>query len=153
MESWILRIFCKVNLKPFGLHLLCKRRKVFMNPWTFQKSILFLKWAQSKYLMGCLNYSKTCVKRPLSKRPKTDLKTTYCLMQFKSIIKVPFVIKTFVLSIFEWPFWHRFYCIILVYFFACWVILHAYFCCLLILSKPFFTIFFSGILSCQTVWF
>ena len=25
-------------------------------------------------------------------------------------IKVPFVIKIFILSIFEWPFFHRFYC-------------------------------------------
>ena len=42
-----------------------------------------------------------------------DFKTNYCLMQVKSIaecsailltfIKLPFVIKIFVLSIFEWP--------------------------------------------------
>ena len=31
------------------------------------------------------NYSKTCVKRPLSKRPKIGFKTNYCLMQVKSI--------------------------------------------------------------------
>ena len=30
-------------------------------------------------------YSKTCVKRPLSKRPKLDFKTNYRLMQVKSI--------------------------------------------------------------------
>ena len=64
-------------------------------------------------------YSKTCVTLPLSKRPKMVFKTDYGLMQVKSIaecskgkhsailltfIKLPVVIKTFVLSIFEWPF-------------------------------------------------
>ena len=34
MESWKLRVPCKVNAKPFGLPLLCKRTKVFMIPWT-----------------------------------------------------------------------------------------------------------------------
>ena len=65
-------------------------------------------------LTKCI-YSKTCVKRPLSKRPKMVFKTNYRLMQVKSIaecstilstfIKLPFVIKIFVLSIFEWPFY------------------------------------------------
>ena len=63
-------------------------------------------------------YSKTCVKRQLSKRPKLVFKTYYHLLQVKSsaecckrehsailstCIKLPFVIKIFVLSIFEWP--------------------------------------------------
>ena len=56
-------------------------------------------------------YSKTCVKRPLSKGPKMVFKTVYCLKQVKSIaecllsifVKLPVVIKTFILSIFEWP--------------------------------------------------
>ena len=39
--------------------------------WTFISSI----WADSK----------TCVKRPLSKRPKIGFKTNYLLMQVKSI--------------------------------------------------------------------
>ena len=47
MESWILRVSYKVNVKPFGLHLLCKRPEVFMIPWTFQKSNSFLKCASS----------------------------------------------------------------------------------------------------------
>ena len=70
-----------------------------------------------------VQYSKTCVKRPLSKRPKIGFKTNYCLMQVKSIAecykrnilqyvstfsKLPFVIKIFVLSIFEWPFYTGF---------------------------------------------
>ena len=32
-----------------------------------------------------MKYSKTCVKSPLSKRPKKGLKTDYRLMQVKSI--------------------------------------------------------------------
>ena len=57
-------------------------------------------------------YSKTCLKRPLLNRPKFVFKTKFRLMQVKSIaehsaifstcIKLPFVIKIFVLSIFEW---------------------------------------------------
>ena len=69
------------------------------------------------------NYSKTCVKRPLSKRPKFVLETNYRLMQVKSIIecpkrrifaillsfiKLPFVTKIFVLFIFECPFYAGF---------------------------------------------
>ena len=57
-------------------------------------------------------HSKTCVKRPLSKRPKMVFKTNYRLMQVNSIlltfIKLPFVIKNFVLSNFEWPFYTGF---------------------------------------------
>ena len=66
--------------------------------------------------------SKTCVKWPLSKRPKIIFKINYRLMQIKSIaecskgafcntfnfIKLPFVIKIFVMSIFEWSFYTRF---------------------------------------------
>ena len=60
-----------------------------------------------------MNDSKTCLKRPLKKKTKLVFKTDNCLMQVKSIaecsailqtfIKLPFAIKTFVLSIFEWP--------------------------------------------------
>ena len=61
--------------------------------------------------------SKTCVKRPLSQKDRIlDFKTNHRLMQAKSIaecspailltcIKLPFVIKIFVLSILEWPFY------------------------------------------------
>ena len=74
-----------------------------------------------------VKYSKTCVKQPLSKRPKLVFKTKYCLMQVKSVaecskgsilillqgehsamlstfIKLPIVKKIFGLSIFEWLF-------------------------------------------------
>ena len=53
------------------------------------------------------NYSKTCVKRPPSKRPKLGFKTNYCLMQVKSIAKC-YHLSKFVLSIFEWPFYTGF---------------------------------------------
>ena len=60
-------------------------------------------------------HSKICVKRPLSKSPIMAFKTDYRLIQVKSIAecsgalnKLPFVIKTYVLSIFEWQFYTGF---------------------------------------------
>ena len=68
-------------------------------------------------------YSKTCVKRPLPKRPKISFQDQqslnadqkYCrMLQWEhfavllTFIKLPFVIKIFVLSIFEWPFFTGF---------------------------------------------
>ena len=68
-------------------------------------------------------YSKTCVKRPLSSRPQIGFQDQlslnagqkYCRMLqwehsaiLSTFIKLPFVIKTFVLSIFEWPFYTGF---------------------------------------------
>ena len=68
-------------------------------------------------------YSKTCVKRPLSKRPQIGFQDQislnagqkYCRMfqgEHSAIrstfIKLPFVIKIFVLSIFEWLFYTGF---------------------------------------------
>ena len=62
-------------------------------------------------------YSKTCLKRPLSKYPKTVFQDQLLLNVGKkncrmlqgghsaillTFIKLPFVIKIFVLSIFEW---------------------------------------------------
>ena len=64
-------------------------------------------------------YSKTCVKRPLSKRLKIGFQDQLSLNAGQkccrvlqgehsaiilTFIKLPFVIKIFVLSIFEWPF-------------------------------------------------
>ena len=69
---------------------------------------------QVNFLPFDFEYSKTCVKRPISKRSNIVFKTNYRLMQVKSIAKyskgehsatrstfskLPFVIKTFVLSI------------------------------------------------------
>ena len=65
-------------------------------------------------------YSKTCAKRPLSKRPKIGFQDQlslnagqkYCEWEHSAIlltfIKLPFVINIFVLSIFEWPFYTGF---------------------------------------------
>ena len=65
------------------------------------------------------------IHKPLSKRPKIRFQyqlslnagQKYCRMLeaehsaiLSTFITLPFVIKTYVLSIFEWPF-HRFYCI------------------------------------------
>ena len=70
------------------------------------------------YFPLVLIYSKTCVKRPLSKRPDIGFQDhlspnagqKYCRMLqrehsviFSTLIKLPLVIKIFVLSIFEWP--------------------------------------------------
>ena len=67
-----------------------------------------------------LQYSKTCVKWPLSKRLKIGFQEQlslnagqkYCRMLHRehsakllTIVKLPFVIKIFILSIFEWPFY------------------------------------------------
>ena len=69
------------------------------------------------------DYSKTCVKRPLSKRQKNgsldqlslNAGQKYCRMLqgehsalLWTFIKLPFVIKIFILSIFEWPFYTGF---------------------------------------------
>ena len=78
--------------------------------------------AQHTYRSAKSCYSKTCVKQPLSKRPKIGFQKQlslnagqkYCRMlqgEHSSIlltfIKLPFV-KIFVLSIFEWPFYTGF---------------------------------------------
>ena len=70
-----------------------------------------------------LSYSKTCVKQPLSKRQKNvfqdqlslNASQKYCRMlrgehsaKLATFIKLPFVIKIFVLSIFEWQFYTGF---------------------------------------------
>ena len=74
-------------------------------------------------------YSKTCVKRPLSKRPKIGFQDQlslnagqkyYRMLQGEhsaillTFIKLPFVINIFVLSIFEWLFYTGF-TVLLVY--------------------------------------
>ena len=55
------------------------------------------------------NFSKTCLKQPLKKKPKIGFQDIlslnagqkYCRMLQKTFIKLPFVSNTFVLSIFE----------------------------------------------------
>ena len=76
-------------------------------------------------------YSKTCVKRLFIKRPKIGFQDQlslnagqkYCRMLqgehsaiLLTFIKLPFVIKIFVLSIFEWPFYIGFTVCVKSYF-------------------------------------
>ena len=84
---------------------------------TFLGSIFFV----SIWTYGI--YSKTCVKLPLSKRPKNGFQDRlwfnagqkYCRMLqvehsaiLSTFIELPFVIKIIVLSIFDWPFYTGF---------------------------------------------
>ena len=74
----------------------------------------------SARIYNMLMYSKACVKWPLSKRPKIGFQDQlslhagqkYCRMQHSAklttFIKLPFVIKMLILSIFEWPFYTGF---------------------------------------------
>ena len=65
-----------------------------------------------------LEYSKTCVKQPLSKRPKNGFQDRLSINADQKVllnaailwtcIKLPFVIKISVVSIFEWPFYPGF---------------------------------------------
>ena len=75
------------------------------------------------------SYSETCLKRPLKKKTKNGFQVRlslnagqkYCRMLqgehsaiLSTCIKLPYVIKVFVLSIFEWPLKTGFTVIILV---------------------------------------
>ena len=88
--------------------------------WTKPGSLYQIRWKNSLEHKGLRQYSKTCVKWPLSKRPKIGFQDQlslhagqkYCRMLqgehsaiLLTFIKLPFVIKIFVLSIFEWPFY------------------------------------------------
>ena len=101
--------------------------------YTTERQILyhfFTCFQKYHFKISTLIYSKSCVKRPLSKRQKLVFNANYCLMQVKIIIecskgsrehssirltfiKLSFVIikmiKIFVLSISEGSFLHRFY--------------------------------------------
>ena len=48
------------------------------------------------------SYSKTCLKQPLKKKTKIGFHNQL-LLNALTFIKLPFVIKIFDLSIFEWP--------------------------------------------------
>ena len=80
----------------------------------------------SDFVYGCLGeYSKTCVEWPLSKTQKNGFKVQlslnagqknckmlplehFAILSIFIKLKLPVVIKTFVLSIFEWPFYTGF---------------------------------------------
>ena len=95
----------------------------------FEKKLSYLRIrlmsATTKDFM--LKYSKTCVKRPLSKRPQIGFQDQlslnagqkHCRMLqgehsaiLSTFIKLPFVIMIFILSIFEWPFLEVLLCLI-----------------------------------------
>ena len=91
--------------KPADLDLHCFQKRV----WYFEKK-------NTIHLLSQIWSNKTCLKLPLKKKTKMVFQTDYGLMQVKSIaemlhwensailstfIKLPFVINTFVLSIFE----------------------------------------------------
>ena len=98
-----------------------------INSWSLHLNLLCVKRPLSKRLkigfqdqLSLKAGQKYCrmLKGPLSKRPKLVFNTSYLLTQVKSIaecsergailltfIKLPFVIKIFVLSIFKWPFY------------------------------------------------
>ena len=44
MEVWTQWVLCKVNVTPFGHHLLCTCPIAFILPWPSEKWNLFLKW-------------------------------------------------------------------------------------------------------------
>ena len=83
----------------------------------------FILYQYLEHALSKRKYSKTCVKWPLLKRPKICFQDQvslnagqkYCRMLplehsaiLLTFIKLPFVIKTFVLSIYEWPFYTGF---------------------------------------------
>ena len=89
--------------------------QVFKGSIEFWKGIQCIQYLWFSHLTF---YSKTCVKWPLSKRPKIgfqdQLALNACQKYFRMLqgehfailstfIKLPFVIKIFVLSFFEWP--------------------------------------------------
>ena len=81
----------------------CKNHRLWSESWLVAYDII------TKYYLH--NYSKTCVKQPLSKRQKIviqyQLKREHSAI-LSTFIKLPFAIKIFVLSIFEWPFYTGF---------------------------------------------
>ena len=84
---------------------------------------LLSEFSEPKIVSHFSEYSKTCVKRPLSKSQKIGFQDQlllnpcqkYCRMLqgehsaiLSAFIKFPFGIKIFVLSILEWPFYTGF---------------------------------------------
>ena len=82
-----------------------------------RKRVSCIQWVNRAWAFVWANpvYSNTCVKGPLSKRPKIGFQDcrskvlrNACSTILWTFIKLPIVIKIFVLSIFEWPFYTRF---------------------------------------------
>ena len=85
--------------------------------WNQTKTSKSRTHLSNSWVCYALAYSKTCLKRPLKKKTQNGLNIDYRLMEVKPIakcykgdhsailstfIKLPFVTKIFVLSIFEW---------------------------------------------------
>ena len=98
----------------------CWKSHVTANLFSYEFS--HLVWYNKHRMVHC-TYSQTCVKRPLSKRQEIGFQgrlslnagQKYCRMLQRehsaillTFIKLPFVIKTFVLCILEWPFYTGF---------------------------------------------
>ena len=74
------------------------------------------KYGPGHEILGFIKYSKTYVKRTLSKGPQIDFQDQLSLNAGQgehsaillTFIKLTFVTKSFVLSIFEWPFYTSF---------------------------------------------
>ena len=114
---WAPKTYVKTDGKK-NIHNLMLKSFIYLNLWV---PILWIQCVTS--LLRISKYSKTCVKRPLSKRPKIGFQDQlshiaghkYCRMVqgehsaiLSTFIKLPFVIKIFVLSIFELPFYTGF---------------------------------------------
>ena len=91
---------------------------IFENCCCFFTNLGLTSLIFKSYHNGQLTYSKTCLKRPLSNRPKIGFHAQLSLNAgqkccrmlqgehsaiLSTFIMLPFVIKIFALSIFEWP--------------------------------------------------
>ena len=89
---------------------------------TVFSAFIIVFYCEVSCFSSVLLYSKTCVKRPLSKRMTIGFQDQLSQCRSKvlqnahgehsaillTFIRLPFVIKAFVLSIFEWPFYTGF---------------------------------------------
>ena len=82
---------------------------LFLNPQPICLKPSTLKMSHCSPLQYSREYSKTCLKRPLKKKTKMGFQADYRLPVLRehsailsTFIKLPFVFKTFVLSIFVW---------------------------------------------------
>ena len=99
----------------------CPRLASNPGRWIYRQTLYHITVKVSFYLKAvvvCFKYSKTCLKQSLKKKTKNwfsdqllfNAGQKYCRMLqgehsaiLSTFIKLPFAIKTFVLSFFEWP--------------------------------------------------
>ena len=123
-QIFIIRYYCTIRQEGLSQINNFRVHKGKLNSLTFQgllkDSPMFFK---DYTFVKILIYSKTCVKRPFSKRPKICFQDQlslnagqkYCRMLqgehsaiLSTFIQLPYVIKIFVFSIFKWPFYTGF---------------------------------------------